>query len=272
MATIASGGLNGDHSRFRVRRFRQFLALIDHTLATKTSCRIIDIGGTLAYWQAFERELRDRNVTILIVNLHPQEPAPARFTTSVGDATDLGEFPDDSFDIVHSNSVIEHVGDRRNMAKMAAEVRRLAPVYFLQTPNFWFPYEPHARTLFFHWMPIFLRVALLRAKRLGFYERASSRAEAMACINDAHCLTRSAMRRLFPDAIVQGEKFAGLNKSWIAIRRAVAVPRQGQGATQEPATHHRLDPIAASTEKLFVRSRMYAFAGSATAQPRLRPG
>lgn len=267
VALLLPANLNGDHSRFRHRRFRQFLTLIDQTLATKSSCRIIDVGGTLAYWEAFESELRSRNVSILIVNLEPQGPDPAGFTTRVGDATDLGEFPDNSFDIVHSNSVIEHVGSRRNMEKMAGEVRRLAPAYFLQTPNFWFPYETHARTLFFHWMPIPLRVALHRLMPLGFYQRASSRSDAMACINDARCLSRSAMRSLFPDAVVQGEKFAGLNKSWIAIRQAAPGPVQTQGAT--------LDPLKASLENSFVTSmgaRIYASTASAGVQPLLPPG
>ena len=50
---------------------------------------------------------------------------------------------------------------------MAAEVRRLAPVYWVQTPNFWFPMEPHFLTPAWHWLPVDLRVAMLRRRALG---------------------------------------------------------------------------------------------------------
>jgi hypothetical protein len=211
---------NAPTNTFRRARFQRFLTVIDTVLARRRVCRIVDLGGTPDYWKVFEDELRDRPVEVLIVNNVPQEQVRSRFDCIVADATDLGEFPDDSFDVVHSNSVIEHVGSWRNMVGMAREVRRLAPAYYVQTPNFWFPYEPHARTPFFHWLPVPARISLLMRKRCGFYEKAETVNDAMRSIEDARCLTRMEMQALFPDADVTGERVMGLTKSWMAIRTA----------------------------------------------------
>ncbi len=194
--------------------------MVDRILSEHGRCRIIDLGGTSAYWRPFEAELAMRNLTILIVNPVIQAPISACFTSIIGDATGLPGFDDNSFEIVHSNSVIEHVGDRAAMARMAAEVRRLAPACFVQTPNFWFPYEAHARTLFFHWLPVRARVALLMRRNCGFYPRARTREQATAHVNDAACLSRRELRRMFPDAAIMGERVFGLVKSWMVLREA----------------------------------------------------
>jgi len=69
-----------------------------------------------------------------------------------GDATSL-PFPDDSFDIVHSNAVIEHVGDRDAQAAFVREALRVGRQVFLTTPNRWFPLELHTRLPLVHWLP-----------------------------------------------------------------------------------------------------------------------
>lgn len=60
-----------------------------------------------------------------------------------GDATNLSQYSDKSFDIVFSNSVIEHLYTKENQISMAKEVNRVGKNYFIQTPNYWFPIEPH---------------------------------------------------------------------------------------------------------------------------------
>lgn len=69
-----------------------------------------------------------------------------------GDACAL-PFPDAAFDIVHSNAVIEHVGDIARQRQFVAEALRVGRRVFVTTPNRWFPIEVHTRLPFVHWLP-----------------------------------------------------------------------------------------------------------------------
>ncbi len=138
--------------------------------------------------------------------------------TALPRARNLSQLDDLSFDVVHSNSVIEHVGLWRDECKMAQEVRRLAARYFVQTPNYWFPLEPHLRTPFVHWLPVPWRAAIVRRRACGYFPRARSYDEARNILDDARLLDARAMATLFPDAVIERERIAGLTKSLIAIR------------------------------------------------------
>jgi hypothetical protein len=101
---------------------------------------------------------------------------------------------------------------------MAAEIRRLAPHYYVQTPNFGFPIEPHFRMPFFHWLPETMRASmLLRWRKIGF-RRAETLERAMALVQEIHLLTGRHMAHLFPDAKIRRERVGPFVKSLIAIR------------------------------------------------------
>jgi hypothetical protein len=125
---------------------------------------------------------------------------------------------DESFDIAHSNSVIEHVGDWERVESFAITTRRLAPRYYVQTPYFWFPIEPHFSALFFHWLPEVTRARRVMKRDLGFNPRATTVAEAMRSVQSARLLDKAMMRALFPDARLEEERVLGLTKSLIAVR------------------------------------------------------
>jgi hypothetical protein len=203
---------------FRKRRFAWLLPLLDHVLATKGTCRVIDIGGEPDYWTNLQGMLTERRVEVTLLNLALSRISDARFTSVLGDARDLRQYADMSFDLVHSNSVIEHVGRWGDMLAMAGEVRRLAPVYFVQTPYFWFPIEPHNSTLFFHWLPESVRLSMLLRKSRGHWGRAPDVDSAMRQLQSAVLLDRRMLAALFPDALIKRERILGVTKSLVAVR------------------------------------------------------
>ena len=207
--------------RFRERRFQRIRQMIQSILDKTGHCSIIDLGGTETYWligEEFIRRNRQR-LSITVVNTEPEDIRDRElFSFIQGSATapDLGRGR--RFDLVHSNSVIEHVGSWQEMQRFAENARRLAPRYYIQTPNYWFPYEPHFRFPGFQYLPEAVRARLIMRWSLGFFRRIDSRAEADDIIAHHQLLSARNMRVLFPDAEVSYEKAFGLNKSILAVR------------------------------------------------------
>jgi len=188
--------------------------------------RILDVGGRADYWQRVGAAFLDaQDILIECVNyteaeLYAGGHGLARLTTAVGDARALS-YADNSFDMVHSNSVIEHVGGFADKRAFASEVRRLAPAYYVQTPYFWFPIDPHWPKLpFFHWMPMSWRHRFLRRWKLGFAGPHRDIDHAMGDLEGTVLLDRAQMQTLFPDAVLRAERLALLPKSLIAERRS----------------------------------------------------
>jgi len=88
------------------------------------------------------KKLADDQVFITLVNLEPENASLPNTTSIAGDARKI-EAEDSRVDVVFSNSVIEHVGANQDQMQMAQEVRRVGKRYFIQTPNKYFPLEPH---------------------------------------------------------------------------------------------------------------------------------
>ncbi len=122
-----------------------------------------------------------------------------------GDARSL-PFDDGEFDVAYSNSLIEHLppSDR---PVVAAEVDRVGRRLFVQTPNRWFPVEPHALLPFVHWLP---RSIGRRLWKLGVTGEP---------FDDIRLLTAGELQKLFPDAEIVRERVGPLTKSLIAVRR-----------------------------------------------------
>jgi hypothetical protein len=207
-------------STMRRRRAAPLARLIERIYLEKGHCSIADLGGTERYWNVLDPAfLRRHACRITLVNLSTPPIKNAVVFDSRRDDVTAVATDDNSFDIVHSNSVLEHLGDWRHMLMFSAEVRRLAPRYFVQTPNFWFPWEPHFGTLFFHYLPRPMQLSLLQARDLGFFTRCADLSDAIAAIDSIRLLDAKMMRYLFPEARIVREKFFGLTKSLIAIKQ-----------------------------------------------------
>ena len=219
MRSLADQGKNGSFSNERrTRRFEAFAAIVDQMLAEgKGPVRILDIGGTNSFWENRGWAGRE-DVEVVLVNLEAEERVHSNLDPRAGDATNLSEFPDDSFDIVFSNSVIEHLFTRDNQAAMAREVRRLAPVYWVQTPNFWFPVEPHFLTPAWHWLPINARVAMLQRRRFGWRGPCPDPKAAEAAVREIRLMRGRELERIFPEAELRREKIGPFVKSFVAVR------------------------------------------------------
>jgi SAM-dependent methyltransferase len=198
--------------KIRQHRFRLFMDL----LRPEPTARILDVGGY--YYDWIDRSGVTSPVTLLNVS-YPvsQEPIPNRFTCLVGDGRSM-QFADRSFDIVFSNSVIEHVGSFADQERFASEVRRVGKRLFVQTPNRWFFLEPHFIAPFVHFLPrgIARRVLPLCSFRAWF--RGGDNADLKSLATELRLLSYLEMKRLFPDCEIHRERWFGLTKSFIAVR------------------------------------------------------
>lgn len=199
--------------RLRERRFAPFSS---HVEALDRPARILDLGGTNTYWE--QRGWAGRaDIEIVLVNLEAQPQVHDNIVPTVGDATDLADHADGSFDVAFSNSVIEHLFTFENQSRMAREIRRVGITYWVQTPNFWFPIEPHFLVPAWHWLPERSRAAILRRRGVGWAGRCEDPAKAMRVVQEHRLMRRSELARLFPDAQIVPERIGGLVKSWTAL-------------------------------------------------------
>jgi methyltransferase family protein len=207
----AGGEVYAETHRGALRRFAEPLArrarqqrhdLYRAVIAPESGETIIDVGCGAAGLAGFEPAA---DITGLDAAERPDYPG-RRFVR--GDARAL-PFEDGSFDIAYSNSLVEHLhpGDRD---RFAAEIRRVARRYWVQTPNRFFPVEPHVLLPGFQFLPEPARRRLWRLGMRGQYEQ-------------IELLGAAELRRLFPDAVIVRESFAGMTKSLIAAGPAELV-------------------------------------------------
>jgi len=217
------GNPNSIASQIRRRRIQPLINMIEAVYEAKRAVNILDIGGTRDYWNILPESLFESHkikVTIVNISLPQGDPAMEKhFVRHKGDACNLSEFSDNSFDIAHSNSVIEHVGDWDRVKMFASELLRLAPAHFVQTPNYWFPIEPHFMMPFFHWLPRPSRIWLVMKFHLGHHSRQLTVDGAVETVNSARLLNKRLFSHLFSNSAIITERLFLLPKSFIAIRK-----------------------------------------------------
>jgi Methyltransferase domain len=114
-------------------------------------------------------------------------------------------FADRSFDIVYSNAVLEHLPCYELVQRFAAEVQRVGKGWFITTPNFWYPFDPHYHLPFVQFLPQATQRRL--AIRLG-----------KTPYDHLHLLTAKQLRKLFPAGEVMGCRVTFYSETLIAYR------------------------------------------------------
>ncbi len=175
-------------------------------------CRtVIDLGGTAEMWNGSGL---GKHITLLNVDESPKNLPPG-FTYIRGDGRDT-RFADAAFDLAFSNSAIEHVGDFDDQRRFANEMLRVGRRVYCQTPNKWFPIEPHFLGVFVHWLPRrwFTHSVHRYLTLQGWRYRPDAKASA-SLIDSIRLLTRAELVQLFPGCKLKAERFMGLPKSFV---------------------------------------------------------
>ncbi|GAA5085873.1 hypothetical protein HNP84_009660 [Thermocatellispora tengchongensis] len=199
-------------AKARARRWSWFAA----SFPNLREMSVIDLGGTASAWlRAPVRPAR-----VHIVNLeHPPADLPDWIRADVADACELPPgILDDSYDLVFSNAVIEHVGGHARRQMFADAVHKLAERHWVQTPYRYFPVEPHFLFPGFQFMPLAARTAVLRRWPL-VHTPSSDRDTALRHAMEVELLSVTEMRHYFPSSRLRYERMGGLVKSIIAVKR-----------------------------------------------------
>jgi hypothetical protein len=196
--------------RAREKRWQHLI----ETFPALSEMRVLDLGGTPQSWKL--APIAPKAITT--VNLDVLESDNPTITSIAGDACNLpASVKADHFDLVFSNSLLEHVGGHLQRQQLADTVHSVADRHWVQTPYRYFPIEPHWVFPGFQWLPYETRVQVSLRWNRG-HVRTHSREEAQDIVDEIDLLGISQMRRYFPSSNIWYERFAGLVKSLVAIR------------------------------------------------------
>ncbi len=196
---------------FREQRNNLFIKL---TNALPRPLKIVDIGGTVEFWQK-TKLYNNSDYQITLINLDKQI-GKNNLNCHKADGCNLKIFKENQFDITFSNSTIEHLNCWQKQIKMAKEIRRVGKFYFIQTPNYYFPIEPHFHLPFFQFIPDSIKKSVIRNSSLEGRGETRNENEIEKNINSINLLTRRKLRKLFPEGKIANEKYWGITKSFIA--------------------------------------------------------
>ena len=234
-------------TRLRQQRIALFMTLLAKMSSNNPErpLQLLDVGGTAFFWHILGMDstpqtasvstpqtasvstpqtasvskteaVYQRPIHITLLNISQPGAVPPNFTNLIGDGCAMPQFQNQQFDIVFSNSVIEHVGDWARQQAFAQEVRRVGRCYFVQTPNHYFPIEPHFFFPGFQFLPVRARVWLVQHFALGWFPRLPDEAAARREVEQIQLLSTAKVRNLFPQAQIHAERFMGMTVGIVA--------------------------------------------------------
>ncbi len=194
------------------------MRLFEEHFKISASTRVLDVGGSSEIWQFASVLPR-----ITLLNLPGALSAANASLSQIAADGRFLPFQDHSFDIVFSNSVIEHVGTRDDQLRFAEEAGRVGRSYWIQTPNRRFPVEMHLMLPLVHFLPKSLQRSIIY-RFTGWEKLVKPNAAERAFylehfLNELNLLDRASLAEIFPGATILAEHFFGLPKSLIAVKR-----------------------------------------------------
>ncbi len=164
----AANNVAGNFSaKLRNERMNLFIELLINSKFER-EIKILDIGGTNYFWDLWLKKIP---IPIDLTILNISQEVTKGYKSIILDANELYKLENLDYDVVFSNSLIEHLTTYENQIKFAETVQRISKKHFIQTPAFIFPLEPHFLFPFFHWFSKKIRVFLVQHFNLGWYKK-----------------------------------------------------------------------------------------------------
>lgn len=200
-------------SRRRAARFRELMRRFPEL----DRMRVLDLGGYPHFWRS--TPVHPAYVTTLNLDdqCHAQEPWLEHVVADACDITSLDSCAGD-YNLVVSNSLIEHVGGYLRRKELARVVAVAAPAHWIQTPDRYFPVEPHYLAPGFQFLPVKMRAAVIPHWPIA-HERVYTPSDALAQVLTIDLIGATELQHLFPESEIWHERLAGLSKSIVAIKR-----------------------------------------------------
>jgi hypothetical protein len=178
---------------------------------------VLDLGGRVLTWE--RSPVRPARVHVVNLEKVPVD-LPEWAEVDYGDCCEL---PDNiakrHYDLVFSNSVIEHVGGHDRRMRFAEAVHKLGDSHWVQTPYRYFPIEPHWLAPGMQFLPVTMRAEFARRWPLAI-RKPKTHQDAVRGVLRIELIDRTQMRYYFPDSVLRAERAFGLTKSLIAYLRA----------------------------------------------------
>lgn len=176
--------------------------------------RVLDLGGYPAFW------MRDpRPAAVTTVNIDSAETPQPWMSHVVADAClPPAGLRAEQFDLVVSNSLLEHVGGYYRRRMLADVVHSAAERHWIQTPNRYFPVEPHWLAPGWQFLAVPARARILQHWSIS-HDRPADRRAALDVVLSTELVSRAEMQLVFPDSEIWCERVLGLAKSLVAVRQ-----------------------------------------------------
>ena len=200
--------------KLRKKRFDLFVKLLGDKI--KKNITILDLGGESVYWEVLDKEkiFHQDNIQIIMLNLIKEKSHSPNMISIVGNAKNLSMFRDKSVDIVFAHSVIQYITNTIDKFQMAKEIERVSDCYFIQTPNYYFPLEPHYKMPFFQFFPLKMKAFILRHFKTGLKKKLTDYNLSIKAAKRVKLLKKKELRKLFPDSTLYCERALGMTKSF----------------------------------------------------------